>query len=333
MLRSRGFFVFLLGLTLSLVTLTYWHAHRVVLPELEHLHKSTNNVDKMVLLRRTHRIHNTRIDPDSVVLRPLVTQPDEKMLADKRNRPTTTRPTRPGNPGLHEGNIKVANDPPTTISPPVNVTVSAGWPTLSQLVNLIPKPKAANANCEKLFDNDADEIKRVFQNEEKHPKVPVPDEEYVSLTKNCEEFKKSRSYITHALSKEEEDFPIAFSIMLFKDVEQVERLLRAIYMPQNHYCIHVDAKSSPAIQNSIKAIAECFDNVFLASRQLDVQWGEFSVLEADLICMEDLYMKYKKWRYFINLTGQEFPIKTNLDLVNILKILNGAVVMEGTESK
>ncbi len=48
-----------------------------------------------------------------------------------------------------------------------------------------------------------------------------------------------------------------------------------------------------------------------------------SVLDADLFCMEDL-LKYKKWRYFINLTGQEFPLKTNADLVEILTAFNGA---------
>ena len=36
------------------------------------------------------------------------------------------------------------------------------------------------------------------------------------------------------------------------------------------------------------------------------------------------------FRYFINLTGQEFPLKTNGEIVEILKILNGANNMEGT---
>jgi hypothetical protein len=35
-------------------------------------------------------------------------------------------------------------------------------------------------------------------------------------------------------------------------------------------------------------------------------------------------MKYKKWKYFINLTGQEFPLKTNQEIVKILKSYKGA---------
>jgi hypothetical protein len=39
--------------------------------------------------------------------------------------------------------------------------------------------------------------------------------------------------------------------------------------------------------------------------------------------MKDL-LKYKKWKYFINLTGQDYPLKTNLDIVRILKAFKGA---------
>jgi len=47
---------------------------------------------------------------------------------------------------------------------------------------------------------------------------------------------------------------------------KVERLLRSIYMPQNVYCIHVDAKSPSHVHQAAAAIANCFDNVFIASR-------------------------------------------------------------------
>ena len=38
----------------------------------------------------------------------------------------------------------------------------------------------------------------------------------------------------------------------------------------------------------------------------------------------------KKWKYFINLTGQEFPLKTNYEIVQILKAYKGANNVEGT---
>jgi hypothetical protein len=135
--------------------------------------------------------------------------------------------------------------------------------------------------------------------------------------------------VTSPLDPEEASFPLAYSILIFKDVEQFERLLRAIYRPQNYYCIHVDTKSEASFKLAVAGIAACFKNVFLSSASVDVKWGEWSVLEADLNCMRDL-LQFKKWKYFINLTGQEFPLKTNLDIVRILKIYNGANNIEGT---
>nr|KAG5699098.1 hypothetical protein BaRGS_017781 [Batillaria attramentaria] len=103
----------------------------------------------------------------------------------------------------------------------------------------------------------------------------------------------------------------------------VLNLLSAIYRPQNVYCVHVDKKAQKSFRFAMEAIADCFPNVFLASRSVDVRWGKFSVLKPELVCMQDLW-NYTHWKYFINLTGQEFPLKTNYELVKILTAYNGA---------
>ncbi|XP_014787822.2 beta-1,3-galactosyl-O-glycosyl-glycoprotein beta-1,6-N-acetylglucosaminyltransferase [Octopus bimaculoides] len=167
-----------------------------------------------------------------------------------------------------------------------------------------------------------------------HPHVSLPNGEYTKkLSKNCDEFRKRGRYITlKDVTGEEQDFPLAYSISLYKKPDQVENLLRAIYRPHNYYCIHVDKSSNPLILSDMKAIAKCLPNVYIASRIVDVEWGVFSQTEAELICMRDL-LKYKKWKYFINLTGQEYPLKTNLQIVRIVKALKGANDIEGTRNK
>lgn len=150
----------------------------------------------------------------------------------------------------------------------------------------------------------------------------IPSFYYSYLAKNCSLFKSRRNYMTSSLTLEEEQFPIAYSMVVYKDVEQVERLLRSIYRPQNIYCVHLDNKSEPEFRETLTEITNCFQNVFVSKESLDVRWGTMSVLEADLICMHELW-KYKSWKYFINLTGQEFPLKTNAEIVRILKNLNG----------
>ena len=144
---------------------------------------------------------------------------------------------------------------------------------------------------------------------------------------SCADFIENRKYVMTS-QEEEAEFPLAFSIIMYTSPERAERLLRAIYRPHNFYCIHVDRKSSRLIHSFMNKISSCFHNVFVINKPITVTWGKFSVLQAEIICMEELY-KYK-WKYFINLTGQEFPLKTNWELVQILKTYNGANDVDAT---
>ncbi len=201
--------------------------------------------------------------------------------------------------------------------------------TNSVPVEKLPSVSVQGTDCKKLIRSVAKEVQNALLYQSSHPYHKVPDEEYVKETRNCDRFKSNRRYILEPLSQMENDFPLGYSIVMFKDVEQFERLLRAIYRPQNHYCIHVDAKASVAVRAGVRGIADCFNNVFLASKTVRVEWGTFTVVEADLICMAELW-HYTKWKYFINLTGQEFPLKTNSELVRILQAFNHSNNMEGT---
>jgi hypothetical protein len=150
----------------------------------------------------------------------------------------------------------------------------------------------------------------------------------------CPSFRKIRGYDDHPVSEEEINFPIAYSILTYFNTEQFERLLRVIYRSHNIYCIHIDLKSSKEFYDSINSIANCFDNVFIASKLENVVYSGFSRLKADLNCMSDLLdSKYQKlkptkkivnWKYLFNLASTEFPLKTNYEIVKILKLFNGA---------
>ena len=183
--------------------------------------------------------------------------------------------------------------------------------------------------CKQIVDGNSSVIKKANSSMSHFVKQPISPWKYIDLTKNCNYFAKNRGYILKALSKNEEDFPIAFSINIYKDVEQFERLLRAIYRPQNFYCIHVDKKSPSIFRRAVKKISSCFSNVFVASEIIKVVWGESSILQSQLICMKDLWKRSNTWKYLINLTGQEFPLKTNNELVDILQKLKGKSIVKG----
>lgn len=201
----------------------------------------------------------------------------------------------------------------------------------SQTVNgslqgfLGPPRRVLNVDCSLLFENNLKKIKNVRR--KMNTKIPSPP--VCQQTKDCGHFISSRGYITDSLSEEEKHFPIAYSILVYKSPEQFEFLLRAIYRPQNVYCVHVDKKTPPNVFNGFKCITRCFPNVFLASKRYSVNWGKIGVLLPEIECMRNL-LSFSTWKYFINLTGQEFPLRTNYELVKILKIYNGSNDAEGT---
>ena len=273
-------------------------------------------------------------------------------------------------------------------SEPEGKTDASIEPTVQMFDELAPLHQQKRVNCSALFAGDKTSTDRavavaaviaqeeqlragVTKKEKKTEELPPPshivqevkewygeferltNQWYHNATLDCESFKRRRGYITSSLTQEEENFPIAFSLLVFKDIEMVDRLLRSVYRPQNRYCIHVDSKSDAEFYSAVQSVAACFpDNVRMSSRRVDVQWGHFSVLEPELICMEDLWdmdenknssdkefgkdsekvpkQKKEKWKYFINLTGQEFPLKTNHELVKIMKAIKGANSQEGT---
>ncbi|XP_058491777.1 beta-1,3-galactosyl-O-glycosyl-glycoprotein beta-1,6-N-acetylglucosaminyltransferase-like [Solea solea] len=192
----------------------------------------------------------------------------------------------------------------------------------------------ATCNCSAILQGDSravEQAKILSITRAFRKNVLLSDEHYIKAAQDCREFKLSRRYITFPLSQEEEDFPIAYSLVVHHKVQNFERLLRAIYAPQNLYCVHVDKKAKDSVVAAITAIMSCFPNTFMVSRTEDVIYGAWPRVQADLNCMADLYNMRKKWKYFINLCGQDFPLKTNLEIVRQLRSLNGANSLESEQ--
>ncbi|XP_053558461.1 beta-1,3-galactosyl-O-glycosyl-glycoprotein beta-1,6-N-acetylglucosaminyltransferase [Bombina bombina] len=190
----------------------------------------------------------------------------------------------------------------------------------------------SHINCTKIIRGHIEEIQNakleILTVKYKKQRHQLTENDYINMTNNCDSFTKERKYILYPLSKEEEKFPIAYSIVVHHKIDMLERLLRSIYMPQNYYCIHVDKKSSESFLNAVKAIASCFDNVFIASQLESVVYASWSRVQADLNCMHDLNRINAQWKYLINLCGMDFPIKTNREMVETLKALKGENSLE-----
>ncbi|XP_061078528.1 beta-1,3-galactosyl-O-glycosyl-glycoprotein beta-1,6-N-acetylglucosaminyltransferase 3-like [Conger conger] len=151
---------------------------------------------------------------------------------------------------------------------------------------------------------------------------------FLNATRDCKAYLRERKFLTSTPSREETEFPVAYSMVVHEQIEMFERLLRAIYVPHNIYCVHVDRKSPDAFKLAVQTIVSCLPNVFVASKLESVVYASWSRVQADLNCMEDLMKSPVRWRYLLNTCGTDFPIKTNGEIVRALQLLDGRNSME-----
>ncbi|GAA6105318.1 beta-1,3-galactosyl-O-glycosyl-glycoprotein beta-1,6-N-acetylglucosaminyltransferase 4 [Tachysurus ichikawai] len=182
-------------------------------------------------------------------------------------------------------------------------------------------------NCSDIYDMDPVALGKSLKLRKKISPTPN-DKVIVNVTLDCEQFLALRRYNEVQVSEQELSFPLAYSLVVHKDAYLVERLLRAIYFPHNIYCIHYDLKSASAFTEAIRGLARCIPNVFVASQLETVQYAGISRLRADLNCLSDLLNSKIHWRYVINLCGQDFPLRSNAELVSELKALKGMNMLE-----
>ncbi|XP_052802481.1 beta-1,3-galactosyl-O-glycosyl-glycoprotein beta-1,6-N-acetylglucosaminyltransferase-like [Mya arenaria] len=144
------------------------------------------------------------------------------------------------------------------------------------------------------------------------------------ITRSCETFAWLHGYHDIRVTREELNFPLAFSVLMHEHPSQTEQLVRTIYRPNNVYCIHVDAKASKETFRVMKQLSTCFDNVYMVEARERMVHASFTHVSAIMKCMRILRNTDVNWKYFINLSGSDFPLKTNLEMVRILKVFNGA---------
>lgn len=209
---------------------------------------------------------------------------------------------------------------------PVDIKVAHVYDATNNLTDPELNSQLSSFKCARLALNDESEMHRAvtFLQEHKYQFSSRKDSDYLDLVKDCGSFIKTRGYFYKPPSDEEKTFPIAFNILFYQNVEQLERLLRTIYRPQNQYCIHIDGKTPDHVISVVRKITSCFPNVFVASKLEIVVYASVTRLTADINCMKDHIEREYKWEYLINMAASEFPIMTNLQIVQFLKVLNGA---------
>ena len=101
---------------------------------------------------------------------------------------------------------------------------------------------------------------------------------------------------------------IAYFIMAHHKPRQFARLFDAICNPVDLFLVHVDLKSPAPVHGAIAGQVSGRPNVhLLPSRPL--AWGGWSIASIHLEAIRLLLERDPEWRYFVNLSGQDYPLK------------------------
>ncbi len=102
---------------------------------------------------------------------------------------------------------------------------------------------------------------------------------------------------------------IAYFLLVHRYPKQFKRLFKSIYAPGNQYVIHIDKSSGAALAEDIASFLSPYQGVEILEAQ-DALWGGYSLVDAELRGMARLLEMDDGWTHYINLSGQDFPLKS-----------------------
>lgn len=102
---------------------------------------------------------------------------------------------------------------------------------------------------------------------------------------------------------------IAYLILMHRYPAQFKRMFKAIYTPENYYLIHVDKRSGTELQKQMEEFLLDYPNATLLKSE-STHWGGYSLVDAELRGIKKLLELGREWEFFINLSAQDFPLKS-----------------------
>lgn len=111
---------------------------------------------------------------------------------------------------------------------------------------------------------------------------------------------------------------IAYFMLIHRYPNQFKRLFKAIYHEKNHYVIHIDKRAGKSIFDEICSFLSDYKNASVLESK-EAIWGGYSLVDAQLRAIEKLVNSGAVWDYFINLSGQDFPLKNQAFIMEYLR--------------
>ncbi|WP_343679465.1 beta-1,6-N-acetylglucosaminyltransferase [Chryseobacterium arthrosphaerae] len=102
---------------------------------------------------------------------------------------------------------------------------------------------------------------------------------------------------------------IAYFIMIHHRPEVFKNMFDKIYTRDQFYLIHIDRKANSDMTEEILIFLVKFPNVYILE-SMNIVPGGFGMIQAELNAMEYLLNASHEWDYFINLSGEDYPLKS-----------------------
>ncbi len=102
---------------------------------------------------------------------------------------------------------------------------------------------------------------------------------------------------------------IAYVIGAHSKERQFKWIFDAIYNPHDLFAIHIDSKTPALTALAMRETVANRPNVFLIPPR-SVVHSEWSLCNVELDAIKYFCERHEDWQYFINLSGQDYPLKS-----------------------
>ena len=115
---------------------------------------------------------------------------------------------------------------------------------------------------------------------------------------------------------------IAYIISAYKLPEQLVRLVQKLYKDGTSFLIHVDKKTDEGTYAKMTGPLRAYAHVHFLDRHV-CYWGDFGHVRATLKGIQRILRHDIPCDYVILLTGQDYPIKSNQHIHEVLEESQG----------
>ena len=115
---------------------------------------------------------------------------------------------------------------------------------------------------------------------------------------------------------------IAYIITAYKLPDLLVRLVQRLNSEETSFFIHVDKKTDESIYKRMREPLAASGNVHFVE-QIVCNWGEYGQVRAPLIGIQAVLADEIQYDYVFLLTGQDYPIKSNRHIQQVLQNAGG----------